>query len=68
MLFFNPQKMIAIMGNKNNRHNMFNRGNQQQQPNNQAKVEPKQENAPLANVVNSAPAVEYCSEAESTLS
>ena len=52
------------MGNKNNQwKNRPQQGNNQQ-PQQQPKVEQKQENAPLANVVNSAPAVEYCSEAE----
>ena len=53
--------MIAIMGKNRD----FRNRPQQGQSNNQSKVEqPKTANAPLANVADSAPVVEYCSEAE----
>lgn len=54
--------MIAIMGKNKNWQNRPQQG--QPQPQNQPKVEQKPANAPLSDVVNSAPTVEYCSEAE----
>lgn len=50
---------------KNKNKGYMNRPQQgQPQHNNQPKVEQKQENAPLANIVDSAPTVEYASDAE----
>lgn len=52
------------MGSKNKPFNRPQQGQNNNQRNNQPVVEQKPANAPLANVVNSAPAIEYASEAE----